>query len=341
MLGGTCSIDPASDATDEGIMASGLFRVGDKVAAKICPRGGLRNGEGENRIPLRDIVLEACAILREEQPDRVQVYPDDPAFTLPPHEIVWQRYSHRVWHGYWLATVAAIEGSTLFVELDIDDPVPPRQRSRYPVPISKYRFNAEHVREPGIYEAGRITITDGRLYFCDPCYIHNDSDVGEQGVWVTHLPNGEWPVYVELMAGSGGSVRAGRMWVDFLPDEPDVEWTPSLDNADNAEVHGRVCVDGGAVAVLPSQGYSRWLPFLPDDKGELECMSGCHTYAASQWTIMDEFGPVCDGVVAHSGYGDGYYPVVAIYDEQDRTQRIEINFYVYAEDNDEGELDDD
>jgi hypothetical protein len=80
-------LDPASDATDEGIMASGLFRVGDKVAAKICPRGGLRNGEGENRIPLRDIVLEACAILREEQPDRVQVYPDDPAFTLPPHEL--------------------------------------------------------------------------------------------------------------------------------------------------------------------------------------------------------------------------------------------------------------
>jgi hypothetical protein len=210
-----------------------------------------------------------------------------------------------------------------------------------------------------VHELGVLRVPSGRLEASDPFV-----NLGEAGVAVvTDVPPGEYPVLLTVadtsVAQDGSEPREAYLSVVVAPGEA-VTIGPALppgadEDALTEDVYTAVPVDAGTVAFADADAVSTCMPAdqgswysLVFDSGEPDSWFGLmddptHLRAGAANIVLPLAASGENLVLAHSGWGDGYYRVVKSYAADGALLGVHIDLEVVGgEDDDEGgEGDDD
>ncbi len=180
-----------------------------------------------------------------------------------------------------------------------------------------------------VVDAGTLVLPTGKLGACDPF-------VGLEHcpVWV-EIPPGEYPVRITVAdvseAGDGTHLR--EAYLTLLVDSDAQEVRRAFLNGPD-EGFG---VDAGTACFVDVASVT---PGMPDPEQWLETLFE----AQEGWfERMDDPNHIASGaaniplphaqdganiIVVHSGWGDGFYPVIGGYDADDQLVAVHIDFYV-------------
>ncbi|HEX9038083.1 MAG TPA: DUF4241 domain-containing protein [Ktedonobacterales bacterium] len=191
-----------------------------------------------------------------------------------------------------------------------------------------------------VVDCGELNLPSGRLVAADPFVnLSRENDYyavppGRYPVRVTMDETLEREMYLSLLINSAAEVRRAPL-VPYRPDgerhpepEPDEEYGVSVDA-------GTVCfVDGEAILrCMPEAETSWYLEVF--DSGQPE----------SWFNQMDAGEPLPEGlanitlpgaaqgeniVICHSGWGDGFYPVIGGYDAAGDLVAVHIDLLLHA-----------
>ena len=190
-----------------------------------------------------------------------------------------------------------------------------------------------------VTDLGMVRIPSGNLGACDP-FAYLEDPV------IVQIPPGDYPVYVTVADVSdeqdGSHMREAYLSL-VISDATatQVEAAPSVDGPPPTGEFFGVTVDAGTVAFVDADSVNRCMPedgsswyddvFDPDDDPR------------SWFAVMDADKPLPSGlanlvmpratagenvVLAHSGWGDGFYPVLQTKDAEGRVTGIHIDLGV-------------
>lgn len=196
-----------------------------------------------------------------------------------------------------------------------------------------------HARSNRVHDLGVLRVPSGRLEASDPFV-----NLGEANAY--RIPAGDYPVAVTVAdisdAQDGSHLREAYLSV-VLGDAPIARTellTPEgQEPAPDGEYYG-VSVDAGTVGFADADVIARCMP--PDDWYDglfdtgrddswFELMdSPDHLIAGSANIVMPLATAGENVVLTHSGWGDGFYPVVGTYDAEGRLVGVHIDLLVYG-----------
>lgn len=180
-----------------------------------------------------------------------------------------------------------------------------------------------------VHELGTLRVPSGHLEACDP--FVNLGEVNERVV--TDIPPGDYPVVLTVADTSqnqdGSDPHEAYLSLVIAPGEP-VTIGPALppgvdEDALTEDVYTAVPVDAGTVTFVDADAVPRCMPADPGswyswvfDTGEsgswFARMDDPSHLLAGAADIVLPLGTSGENLVlAHSGRGDGYYPVVKSY----------------------------
>jgi hypothetical protein len=186
---------------------------------------------------------------------------------------------------------------------------------------------------------GMVRIPSGKLGACDPF-------VNLEDPMIVGIPPGDYPVYVtaaDVSEEQNGS-HMREAYLSLVVSEAtatQVEAAPGLDGPPLAGEFFGVVVDAGTVAFVDADSVGRCMPEDPgswyDDVFDTD--DDLHSWFA----VMDADNPLPAGmanlvmprakagenvVLAHSGWGDGFYPVLQTKDVEGKVTAIHVDLGV-------------
>ncbi|MDE9364043.1 DUF4241 domain-containing protein [Luteipulveratus sp. YIM 133132] len=197
-----------------------------------------------------------------------------------------------------------------------------------------------------VHDLGSLKVASGRLGVCDP-FVSLDQPL------VVPVPPGEYPVRVTVAdmsdAQDGSHLREAYLSV-VIAEGLARRVAPAVTEAGEApegEVYG-IGVDAGTVGFVDADAVASGMP----DVGESDWYTDVFDSDAegSWFDAMDSEGPLPKGtanvvmpratsgenvVLSHSGWGDGFYPVLATTDGEGRLLGVHIDLGVVGRFEDE------
>lgn len=196
-----------------------------------------------------------------------------------------------------------------------------------------------------VIDLGSLKVNSGRLVACDPFVTLLDGAVVE-------VEPGTYPVRVTVAdvseAQDGSHLREAYLSL-VLADGAISSFTPLIPAGEEPAIPGHywgVSVDAGAVAFVDELSATTLMP--PGDWDDEIFDTGLPD---SWFAQMDASSPLPAGyanitlplardgeniVISHSGWGDGFYPVVGAYDSHNRLISVHIDLQVVGEFREEG-----
>lgn len=190
-----------------------------------------------------------------------------------------------------------------------------------------------------VVECGDLVMPSGRLVAADPFVNLRRQNryfpvpTGSYPVRVTIDETIEREMYVSLiLAATTESER--HPLIPFMPD--DEHYPASAD-----EYFSGIAVDAGTVCFVDDEAVRRYMP--PDEATWLEELFD-NSSADSWFHLMDDPAHIRDGlaniplphatdganiIISHSGWGDGFYPVIGGYDAQGALAAIHIDLRIF------------
>lgn len=188
-----------------------------------------------------------------------------------------------------------------------------------------------------VHDLGVLRVPSGRLEASDPFV-----DLG-QGLVVT-IPPGDYPVRVTVAdvseAQDGSHLREAYLSVVLAEGEAARSEVLTPDGREPAEEgrHYGVGVDAGTVAFADAEAVSRCMPSDDwyeeyfdngrDDSWFSLMDSADHLVAGCANIVMPAATAGENVVLSHSGWGDGFYPVVGTYDAEFRLVGVHLDLGV-------------
>lgn len=195
---------------------------------------------------------------------------------------------------------------------------------------------------------GSLRLPSGKLVCCDPF-----ADMDQTDNPYVNVPTGEYPVIVTLADVSddldGSHIREAYASIVFSNNEEVsrrcLEPTPSGDGkarmASHDEFYG-FGVDAGTACFVDAESLTEGMPeadiwyeelFETDEK---DCWFNLMDDENIREGIANITLPLTKEnnnlILFHSGWGDGYYPVIGGYDKDGNLVAIHIDFFVVKED---------
>jgi hypothetical protein len=197
-----------------------------------------------------------------------------------------------------------------------------------------------------VHHLGDIVLPSGRLEASDPF-----TSLGE--AFVFDVPAGTFPVRLTVAdvsdAQDGSHLREAYLSVVFAAGEPtraEVLVPSGAEPPADDEFYG-VPVDAGTVAFADREAIARcmpsgnWYEGLFDDGSPTSWFalmdSPDHLVAGSANVVIPGATAGENVVLAHSGWGDGFYPVLGSYDATGHLLGVHIDLLVAGPDDDDDE----
>jgi hypothetical protein len=192
-----------------------------------------------------------------------------------------------------------------------------------------------------------FNVTSGKMVCSDPCY---EIPTWCQGV-IENVKNGKWAAGVATSDEGSGHERVSHLWVYNL--EAAIKDSTIVREIESYRGHGLPfsgCVDSGQFGFFDFAHYRNdesAKELKKHDFGEnYDRESGDEWYrAACELTLGDEsWGILPFGAVSSSGYGDGFYMVKGIKDDNGEYVAFCVEYIGQDEDDEDGddwEVDDD
>ncbi|MBT8162601.1 MULTISPECIES: DUF4241 domain-containing protein [Arthrobacter] len=197
-----------------------------------------------------------------------------------------------------------------------------------------------------VTDLGMVRIPSGQLGACDP-FVNLDDPV------VFRIPPGDYPVYVTVADVSeqqdGSHMREAYLSLVMSDATATrVEAAPGLDGPPPEGEFFGASVDAGTVAFVDADSVNMSMP--EDPRKWYDDVFDPHDDPRSWFAIMDADEPLPAGtanlvmprsnagenvVLAHSGWGDGFYPVLQTKDAEGEVTAIHIDFGVVGKFEDE------
>lgn len=195
-----------------------------------------------------------------------------------------------------------------------------------------------------VVECGELALPSGRLVAADPFVTLERVNAFYQ------VPPGQYPVratidetlqremYVSLILSPAPEVRRQVM----TPLQPEGESFPNVEGG----AYG-IPVDSGTVCFADDATIRR---YMPEDVATWYESLFESERPNSWFSLMDDPNHIRDGlanirlplapngeniILAHSGWGDGFYPVVGGYDDADELVAVHIDLLLHGDDSDE------
>lgn len=190
-----------------------------------------------------------------------------------------------------------------------------------------------------VHNLGVVRVPSGKIGACDP-FVDLENPV------VVRIPPGDYPVRVTIADVSeeqdGSHMREAYLSLVMSEETPTlVEPAPTLEGEPPAgEVYG-VSVDAGTVAFVDADAVARCMP--EDSSTWYEDVFDAHDDLNSWFALMDANRPFPAGlanvvmpqataeenvVLAHSGWGDGFYPLLQTKDAGGNVTAVHIDLLV-------------
>ena len=188
-----------------------------------------------------------------------------------------------------------------------------------------------------VHDLGNLMVPSGRLEASDPFV-----DLG--GGPTIRVPPGEYPVRVTVAdvsdAQDGSHLREAYLSLVLAEGDParSAVLTPEgCEPAPEGEFHG-VPVDAGTVAFADADAVRRCMPAGDwysevfdtgrDDSWFSLMDSGDHLIPGCANVVMPAATSGENVVLCHSGWGDGFYPIVGTYDGEFRLLAVHLDLQV-------------
>ena len=197
---------------------------------------------------------------------------------------------------------------------------------------------------------GMARIPSGKLGACDP-FVNLEDPV------IVRIPPGDYPVYVTVadVSEEQNGTHMREAYVSLVMSDAtatQVEAAPSIDGPPPAGEFFGVGVDAGTVAFVDADSVGRC---MPEDPGSwydqvFDTDDDLHSWFA----VMDADNPLPAGqanlvmpratagenvVLAHSGWGDGFYPLLQTKDAKGKLTAIHIDLQVVGKFHEEPDAD--
>ena len=190
-----------------------------------------------------------------------------------------------------------------------------------------------------VHDLGVVRVPSGKVGACDP-FVDLENPV------VVRVPPGDYPVRVTIADVSeeqdGSHMREAYLSLVMSDETPTlVEAAPTLEGEPLAgEVYG-VSVDAGTVAFVDADSVTRCMP--EDSTSWYEDVFDTDYDPNSWFALMDAYKPLPAGlanvvmpratagenvVLAHSGWGDGFYPLLQTKDSEGNVTALHIDLLV-------------